>query len=215
MDCILDLLTQLGTTSNYRAIATAANTKSRPQCQQSFPGNGFQQWRFFSFLRSGPSCSANIPQRKSLNSYLHRVRVKSYFTTGGLPPISSFWRQSPLRLTTSNYFQLNTCFKSPYVRSSLRRGWVCGLQLLLVLASAITLMSESRGTHYYSLLPHIRDSPNPRIHIPQQQGGPVIPPGTGFPFCHLLRLAGLRWKYSIPPPHRINYILLLSSWEVA
>jgi hypothetical protein len=47
--------------------------------------------------------------------------------------------------------------------------------------------------------------PGPRIYIPQEQGGPVIPPGTGFPFCRLLRLAGLRWRYSNPPPHRVAY----------
>jgi hypothetical protein len=40
-----------------------------------------------------------------------------------------------------------------------------------------------------------------RIYIPQEQGGPVIPSGTGFPFCRLLRLAGLWWRYSNPPPH--------------
>jgi hypothetical protein len=33
--------------------------------------------------------------------------------------------------------------------------------------------------------------PGPRIYIPQEQGGPVIPPSIGFPFCRLLRLAGL------------------------
>jgi hypothetical protein len=42
----------------------------------------------------------------------------------------------------------------------------------------------------------------PRIYIPQEQGGPIIPPGTRFSFRRLLRLAGLRWRYSIPPPHR-------------
>jgi hypothetical protein len=31
--------------------------------------------------------------------------------------------------------------------------------------------------------------------------GPVIPPGTGFPFRRLLRLAGLQWGYSNLPPH--------------
>jgi hypothetical protein len=41
----------------------------------------------------------------------------------------------------------------------------------------------------------------PRIYIPQEQSGPVVPPGTGFPFCRLLRFAGLRWRYSNPPPH--------------
>jgi hypothetical protein len=42
--------------------------------------------------------------------------------------------------------------------------------------------------------------PGPLIFILQGQGGPVIPPGTGLPFRRLLRLVGLRWKYSNPPP---------------
>jgi hypothetical protein len=39
----------------------------------------------------------------------------------------------------------------------------------------------------------------PRVHIPQEQGGPVIPPVIWFHFRRLLRLAGLRWSYSNPP----------------
>jgi hypothetical protein len=39
-----------------------------------------------------------------------------------------------------------------------------------------------------------------RIYIPQEQGGPVTPPGVGFPFRRLLWQAGLRWRYSNPPP---------------
>jgi hypothetical protein len=74
---------------------------------------------------------------------------------------------NPLRLTTSNFvFQLNTCGYSPYVTSSLTRGWFCRLQLLLVLASAIILRSESRGTHDHILLSQIRDSPNLEGQIP-------------------------------------------------
>jgi hypothetical protein len=41
--------------------------------------------------------------------------------------------------------------------------------------------------------------PGPRIYIPPEQGGPVMPTDTGLPFRSLLRLAGLRWKYSNPP----------------
>jgi hypothetical protein len=48
----------------------------------------------------------------------------------------------------------------------------------------------------------------PRIYIPQEQGSSVIPTGTGFPFRRLLRLAGLRWRYSNPPPHeKLLFIL--------
>jgi hypothetical protein len=34
------------------------------------------------------------------------------------------------------------------------------------------------------------------MYIPQEQVGPVISLGTGFPFRRLLPLAGLRWGYS-------------------
>jgi hypothetical protein len=64
---------------------------------------------------------------------------------------------------------------------SLMRGRVCHLQFLLALASAVILGSEYHETHDQILLSHIRD----------------------FPFSRLLRLAGLRWRYSTPPPHGI------------
>jgi hypothetical protein len=71
---------------------------------------------------------------------------------------------SPLRPTTNNFiFQLNTCGYNPYVTSSpssRQRGWVCHLQLLLVLTSAVIIRSEFRGTHGHILLSQIRDSPN-------------------------------------------------------
>jgi hypothetical protein len=68
---------------------------------------------------------------------------------------------SPLRPTTRIFmFQLNTCGYSPYVTSSLTRWWVCHLQLLLGLASAVILRSESQGAHDHILLSQIRDSPN-------------------------------------------------------
>jgi hypothetical protein len=43
-------------------------------------------------------------------------------------------------------------------------------------------------------------APGHRVYIPQGQGAPVKPPGTGFPFRRLLRLTGLRRRYSNPPP---------------
>jgi hypothetical protein len=44
---------------------------------------------------------------------------------------------------------------------------------------------------------------SPRIYILQEKGDPVIPLGIGFPFRHLLRLAGLCWKYSNKPPREV------------
>jgi hypothetical protein len=74
---------------------------------------------------------------------------------------------SPLRLTTSNFiFQLNIYYHSPYVTPSLTRGWICRLQLLLVLASIVVLRSGSRGTHDHILLSQIRGSPNLEGQVP-------------------------------------------------
>jgi hypothetical protein len=76
------------------------------------------------------------------------------------------------------------------VAPSLTRGWVCNLrvQLFLVLARAVTLGSKSRRTHDHILLSHLRlpqpGGPGLCIYIPQEQGGSVIPPGTGFYYYH-------------------------------
>jgi hypothetical protein len=45
------------------------------------------------------------------------------------------------------------------------RGWVCHLQLLLVLASAVILRSKSCRTHHV-LLSQILDSPNLEGQVP-------------------------------------------------
>jgi hypothetical protein len=52
------------------------------------------------------------------------------------------------------------------------------------ICSVITQWSESRRTRSHTLLSYLRlpqpGGPGSRIYIPQEQGGPVIPPGTGF-----------------------------------
>jgi hypothetical protein len=129
------------------------------------------------------------------------VGCQSYFMIGGLLPITSPWRQALWDSRSVFYFQLNTCDNSLHVTSSLTRGWVCHLQLLLALTSAIIFGSES-------VLSHIQDpqpgGSGPRIYIPQEQGGPVITSGTGFPFRCPLWPAGLWWRYSTLPPHGIH-----------
>jgi hypothetical protein len=71
---------------------------------------------------------------------------------------------------------MNPCGHSPYVTLSLRWGWVCRLQLLLALASAVILRSDFRGTHDHILHSQIWDSPNLEGQVPV-----FISPGTGWP----------------------------------
>jgi hypothetical protein len=73
-------------------------------------------------------------------------------------------------------------------------------------------------TKFYCL--RFETSPTWRIRSPYVYhpgtGWPVILPGTGFPLRCLLRLAGLRWRYSTPPPHgviRKSKSNLLYDWQ--
>jgi hypothetical protein len=72
----------------------------------------------------------------------------------------------PLETGDQQFFHLNIFGHRPCVISSLTRRLVCHLQLLLVLASEVILVSESHGTHDYILLSQIRDSPNLEGQIP-------------------------------------------------
>jgi hypothetical protein len=76
---------------------------------------------------------------------------------------------SPLRPSTRIFiFQLYTCGYSPYVTSSLMKGWVCPLPLLL------RLRSKSHGTTFYYL--RFETPPTWRARPPY-----LYPPGTGCP----------------------------------
>jgi hypothetical protein len=80
---------------------------------------------------------------------------------------------------------------------------------LLIVATATTAVSHLNGPPN---LPTWRAGP--RIYIPQWQGGPVIPPGTGFAFRRLLRLAELRCRYSrTPSSFIIHHVSVSDGYE--
>jgi hypothetical protein len=81
----------------------------------------------------------------------------------------------PLETHNQHFFQQNTCGYSPYVTSSLMKGWVCRLQLLLVLASAVILRSEPRGTHDHFYCLRFETPPIWRAKSPC-----LYPPATGW-----------------------------------
>jgi hypothetical protein len=88
--------------------------------------------------------------------------------------------------------------------------------------NAITQCSESRRTRNQTLLSHLRlpqlGGPGSCIYIPQEQGGPVIPPGTG-----LLAKRKL-WKYiqffvttathfwALTHCMRLSYVVVMNKW---
>jgi hypothetical protein len=125
---------------------------------------------------------------------------------------------SPLRLTAIIFFSTEPLRSYSLCKSSLTRGWVSHLQLLLAVASAVILGSGSRGTHDHILLPQIRDPP-PHLagQVPE-----VYPPGTGWP-SYTLR----HWvPFSSPPtncllitslhgPHRKHHSSIVALVSVA
>jgi hypothetical protein len=106
----------------------------------------------------------------------------SYLVTDG-PSASSSWCRAPL------IFSLTITFFVLHLGHPLWR------EDASVVYTANTHWSESRRTRDHILLPHLRlpqlGGPGPQIYIPQEQGGPVVPRGTCFPFRRLFRLAGI------------------------
>jgi hypothetical protein len=76
--------------------------------------------------------------------------------------------------------------------------------------SQVRVLQDSRS--YFTLsdlgLPQ-PGRPGPRIYIPQEDNDPGITLGTGFPFCHLLLLAGLRWRYSAREADQENTVSIV------
>jgi hypothetical protein len=98
------------------------------------------------------------------------------------------WCQATIRAHDQFFFlleiflrQLRVCY---FMAPSLTRGRVCNLLLLLGLASAVSLGSESRGTQDHILLSHFFRNPNLEGQVlvfipPKEQGVPVLPPEHG------------------------------------
>jgi hypothetical protein len=160
-------------------------------------------------LARGITMSANLPSNWRIRK--SQSKSKLYYERQSFGQSVLVWGTHLEPATNSPFFfflywQLRiSCCGAP----SLTRGRVSNTrivaQLRLGLARAVTLESKSRRTHDHILLSHLRlpqpGGQGPRIYIPPEQGGPVIPLGTGVPFCRLLRLAGQRFSYCNPPPH--------------
>jgi hypothetical protein len=112
--------------------------------------------------------------------------LQSYVPTDG-QSASLSWDKHPPGTYDHNFITVRQLWVCWCGTLSLRRGRVCRLQLLQDVASVVILRSESRGTHDHILLSQIPD----------------------FRFCRLLWLAGLRWRYSTPPPHGMVPSILL------
>jgi hypothetical protein len=153
-------------------------------------GSGFYDWVYWHFCTITVNCNSSHIELLLNNVSLtnlgliwisdwieFRVRVRVRMTLR-----LAVYHQS-VRLGTEphethgqKYFpQVNTCGHSPYITSSLTRRLVCHLQLLMTLASAFVLGSQSRGTRDHILLSQIRDFPFVASYESQGYGGGILP----------------------------------------
>jgi hypothetical protein len=129
------------------------------------------------------------PQHEPHRKYISRqLKSKSHCDWRS---VSKSWCRAPSGAHDQILvWQLRSCFS---VAPSLTGGRACLLYILLALASAVFLGSESLGTRNHILLSQNWD----------------------FHFRRLLRLAGSRCWYSTPPPHEILPTVLLLSHQVS
>jgi hypothetical protein len=98
-------------------------------------------------LYSCPYRLATVSQLLAMADSL-QSQSQSYFTTGGLPPISSSRRQAPSGYDHRFFLQLNPCGHRPYVTYSLTRGWVCLLWICFAFVKC-TYRTCNIGLHGY------------------------------------------------------------------
>jgi hypothetical protein len=168
-----------------------------PCLHQSLPGDGSQQCSLLPCSR--PYWPATVSQlapalltavsRHSRNRsysslYNHGTdrtenispNSQSHIATDGRSVSQSVLVSSPI---WGSWQDIHYCLTIRSCFCPLTRGRVCLSYMLLAIASAVFLGSESLGTRDHILLSQIWD----------------------FPFRCLLRLAGSRWRYWTPPPH--------------
>jgi hypothetical protein len=149
-----------------------------------------------------------LPHHIHVTLYYNR-QVSMAFTYG-----SSDWRGSwPLTSTQSHSLKLNDISSSPALakQSSFSHSFPQKIlpHLSWIWPSGFHFSGFRNNIIFLpSRVVSLESNPQPGgpgscVYTPQWQGGSVISPGTGFPFRRFLRLAGLRWGYSKPPPHGV------------
>jgi hypothetical protein len=147
-------------------------------------------------------------------------QCQSYFTTGGLPPISSSWRQTPSDSRPDFFFQLNACsYKS---LCNILSDESMGLSFTIAAGPRQRIHSQVRfpqdsQPHYTvtdSRLPQ-PGGPDLCIYMLQEQGSLAISPGTGLPFRHLLWLGAILVVFDpASTPWRASLLFSLDvSWQ--
>jgi hypothetical protein len=165
-------------------------------------------WRLRSCFCGVPSLTRGRVCSSQCNHSMVRVaqNPEQYFPVSSVTP-EVRWGEVTLRLTVSQSVCLGieyTCGTCDQIllRVGMLLSEICGLVSVgrplwredgFPICGVISQWSESLRTRNHNLLSRLRlpqpRAPVSRIYIPQEQGGPIVPPGTGFPLRRLLRFA--------------------------
>jgi hypothetical protein len=140
-----------------------------------------QAWHVVSCLRAKWMLSYTISNllKFKLNYDRHSVRQCILVLGTHLAPLTNF------------HFSLKFSFDSSGFVVLYRPLWREGVSVIYCCSRSSP--AQSRGAQDHILLSQFLRLPQPggpgvRIYIPKEQGGPDMPPGTGFPFRRFLRL---------------------------
>jgi hypothetical protein len=106
------------------------------------------------------------------------LKSESYVTTDG-QSASLSWNKAPVWGLRSNFYYYMT---------------VAGLLMWGAL-------SDDRTGLIFTIVAGPRQRSHFRVRVRGTRNHILLSQIRDFPFCRLLRLAGLRWRYSTPPPH--------------
>jgi hypothetical protein len=147
-----------------------------------------------------------------------RIRKVSYITNDS-QSASPSWCEAPSGIRDQCFFLLEIFFRQ--LRDSFLWRPLCREDGSVIYCCCWSSPPQSHRTQNHILLSRFLRLPQPgrpgtRIYIPQEQGGPVTPPGTGFPSRRLLRLAGTTVEVFYPTSTRErirNFKIHCKSWH--
>jgi hypothetical protein len=190
-------------------ITVLPQTWSLPCLHRSLPGNGSQQWRFLRFRtqvligwRLSPN-SSWPPLVRSKSKSKSNLRYDRRSVGHSVLMSSPNFGLDTRFLLLSDTWRFVDMGRPFHKRTGLSFANAAGPRQRS--HSRVCVPRESWPSFIVSdLRLHQPGGPGPRIHIYQEQGCPITLPGTGFHFHRLLRHAGLRCRYSDPPPYGLT-----------
>jgi hypothetical protein len=120
-----------------------------------------------------------IPKWKSDSTQQPFSRVESYITTDS-QSASLSWNKAPIWGLLPDFLLLSDS---------------CGF------VDVGRFLSDERTGLSFTIAAGLRQRSHSRVRVPWDSRPILLSQIPDFLFCRLLRLAGLRWRYSIPPQH--------------